>query len=496
MPIVDFPNTPPPSSGDTYVAPNGVEYFFDGVKWIGSGVATGAYHGIPNQEGNANKFLTTTGSDPRWADINSIITNTTVTDSLHANSATYALVSGETYVYTGTIALSQVLDLETITEVLNVLYVSKSGVDTNDGKTLGASFLTINAAVAAASSGTTIFVKSGDYNEINPINVPAYVSIVGDDLRSVTVRPTDFAQDLFYVANGTYLANMTFKDHVAPTAAVAFNPDGSAGAIKHSPYIQNCTSMTTTGTGMRIDGGLVSGLRSMVADAFTQYNQGGFGVHLLNRGYAQLVSVFTICCDIAYLAESGGRCSITNSNSSFGNYAMIADGVSEIMYSGTLDGDASGTSFYITGLSKKPNIGDVVNFGNADYYTILNVVGSAPNCTVITEERATTTFTDQTLVNFYENSVLTASGHTFEWVGSGINIDTSTPESGGTANSDNFAISTNGGKVYYTGTDQRGDFRIGNDLVINNNLGTISGRTFTKSLFKTITPYILALGGV
>lgn len=46
MPLVDFPNTPPPSSGDTYVAPNGVEYFFDGVKWIGSGVATGVTQSI------------------------------------------------------------------------------------------------------------------------------------------------------------------------------------------------------------------------------------------------------------------------------------------------------------------------------------------------------------------------------------------------------------------------------------------------------------------
>ena len=35
---------------------------------------------------------------------------------------------------------------------------------------------------------------------------------------------------------------------------------------------------------------------------------------------------------------------------------------------------------------------------------------------------------------------------------------------------------------------------ISNDLTINRNLGTISGRTFTKSLFAVLTPYILAIG--
>jgi len=92
---------------------------------------------------------------------------------------------------------------------------------------------------------------------------------------------------------------MTFKDHESPAAAVSFNPDGSAGVIHTSPYVQNCTSMTTTGTGMRVDGAHAGGLRSMVVDAYTQYNQGGIGIHHKNRGNTQLVSVFTICCDVA-----------------------------------------------------------------------------------------------------------------------------------------------------------------------------------------------------
>jgi len=107
---------------------------------------------------------------------------------------------------------------------------------------------------------------------------------------------------MFYVNNACYVTGFTFRDHLSPAAVFSYNPDGSAGFITTSPYIQNSSSITTTGTGMRVNGAYVSGLRSMVVDSYTQTNEGGIGMHMLNRGYTQLVSVFTICCDIAILA--------------------------------------------------------------------------------------------------------------------------------------------------------------------------------------------------
>jgi len=254
--------------------------------------------------------------------------------------------------------------------VQNVLYVSKSGNDSYSGTTLNESKLTIKAAVAIATTGTTIFVKSGDYTEITPITVPKSVAIVGDNLRTVNVRATTSTNDIFYVNNGVYIANITFKGHEAPAAAIAFPIDGSAGVISTSPYVQNCTSMTTDGTGMRVNGNHALGTKSMMVDAFTQYNQGGIGIHMLNSGYASLVSVFTICCNIGYLCESGGFCSITNSNSSFGNYALYADGVGAIRHAGKVVGDTSGRTFVIDGLGTKPAIGDAVNFGDGNYYAV------------------------------------------------------------------------------------------------------------------------------
>jgi hypothetical protein len=47
---------------------------------------------------------------------------------------------------------------------------------------------------------------------------------------------------------------------------------------------------------MKIDGNHSIGpLRVWLLDSYTQYNQGGIGVSITNEGYAQLVSLFTIC---------------------------------------------------------------------------------------------------------------------------------------------------------------------------------------------------------
>ena len=249
----------------------------------------------------------------------------------------------------------------------NVLYVAQNGNDANDGTTYGNAFANIHVALAASHPWTTIFLKSGDYKLYNqPVTIPSRVALVGDNLRTTTIRPSQPTVDMFYVNNACYVTGITFRDHVSPAAVFSFNPNGSAGTIVTSPYIQNCSSITTTGTGMRVDGRYVSGLRSMVCDAYTQTNEGGIGIHMLNKGYTQLVSVFTICCHIAIKCETGGFCSVTNSNASFGTYGLWADGVSEPLYYGKLQtGTTEATSqVTLSNLSIRPNYGDAVLFAN------------------------------------------------------------------------------------------------------------------------------------
>ncbi len=155
----------------------------------------------------------------------------------------------------------------------NVLYVAKDGNDSNNGTSIDNAKLTIKAAVGAASEGYTVKVLSGSYEENNPIEVPAFVSVVGDDQRAVNVSGSTKTSNIFHVRKGVKLANMTFKEHLHPAAAVSFPTDEIAenvnGGKWKGPYIQNCTSDTTTGTGLYIDGDQARSLKAMNVDAFT-----------------------------------------------------------------------------------------------------------------------------------------------------------------------------------------------------------------------------------
>ena len=467
----------------------------------------------------------------------------------------------------------------------NVFYVAKDGNDINNGTSIDNAKLTIASAVGVAQSGSVIKVLSGNYVENNPITVPAFVSVVGDDLRSVKVLPNNTTSDLFHVNKGCKLANMTFSGHLDPAAAVAFPTAGATnvgGGKWKGPYIQNCTSDTTTGTGIRIDGDKAVLTKSMNVDAFTQYNQGGVGVAVTNEGYAQLVSVFTICCDKAITVHKGGQVDLANSNCSFGTQGLVADGVSPQQFTGIVTSSASAGQDKVTinvgSSTTRPYDGQVVYFdqlfksvesitvgsGGTGYTQAPTVTIDAPtgpsgetasafatiengavteisiissgsqyastpsvtisgpqsgiNTATATANMADTYFTinsatpivsgiatltlAENLINtvgvgstayFFQQSKIVASSHTFEYIGSGNTITLATPKRGGVTIQANEVVSQNGGRVIYTSTDQAGNFRIGDDLQINQATGTISGRAFSKSLFSEITPFILAL---
>jgi hypothetical protein len=400
---------------------------------------------------------------------------------------------------------------------------------------------------------------------------------------------------------------------------------------------------------------LGQGLNSMVLDAYTQYiqlsydpnwpgnagkpmtealNHGGKGIVIKNGGYAQLVSIFEICCNIGVLCESGGTCSITNSNTDFGNYGLWADGMTDLQYVCTrspddpegqvpgvtggvyrlLDGTTLNSTYKISGLPfkipndpssgyKRPYVGQVVYFeqlyyvlqtirvanpgygyditgiyppsvsiqvpngpggtlaqaipiidNNPDSPTYTGIIGinllvsgsqfteqqlNDPNFIVIEEnslrptsegvgagasvmgEGYPTYYTvvsateptengesyltlDEILpyvpdvgdqIYFFQVSRIISSSHCMEYVGSGTDIARCIPARGGVPIQAHEVIETRGGRVAFTSTDHLGNFRIGQELQINQNTGTLSGRTFQKSLFATLTPYILALEG-
>ena len=568
--------------------------------------------------------------------------------------------------------------------VTNIYYVTKDGKDTNTGKKLGDAKATIKSAVAAASTiaGSIVKISAGTYVEDNPIKVGKQISVVGDSLREVTVVPNNSGEDLFHVAPGDYFTEMSFTGTMSAGKAIfAFDPD-TIRYSSQSPYLRNCTNFVTNSIGMKIDGNHVIGpFKSFVTDSYTQYNQNGIGCSITNEGYAQIVSMFTINSDVGVYAGSGGQCDITNSNSSFGNFGLVADGVGAKQFTGIISATSaenadkftihveqdspslgietahyshtsgiitvttatnhgfnvgaavtmSGLEFscssgagtttifpdgtngyvftvnaigaansfsayvgastiphsYMTGGTVAINVvrpfdGQVVYFDEL-YHTVGKIkitnpgsgYNSAPTITIddpstindwgiratatttLSGERvseidilsagrgytstptitfsapqtgintatatieliptyytvkestpissgiSTVTFNQNlpysvgigTTVPFYKQSRVLASSHSFEYIGSGTDPVNSLPSRGGVAIQENEVDNRYGGLVIYTSTDQGGNFRIGEGVVIDQVTGTISGNFYSKSLFANVTPLILALGG-
>jgi hypothetical protein len=393
--------------------------------------------------------------------------------------------------------------------------------------------------------------------------------------------------------------NTTYPGNSGLGTSVENDPSFSPGVgnIDKGPYIRNCTNFIANSIGLKVDGFAaepgdqtdIGVTGSMSVDSYTQYNQGGIGVSITNGGYAQLVSIFTICDDIAIYTASGGQCDITNSNSSFGNYGLYSVGVGDnttksiYRYTGTATTEAAARSNVITisGVgTNRPYDGQSCYFGTL-YYNIntiqvdgggsgytgqptvtisdptgpngvaaqasatvvngsvteINVLNSGSQyfnsgatVTIAGPAGAGTTATAsvsnyqpiyykvssatlpssgistvsflQTLNNtvsagttvyFARGSLQLASTISFEYVGAGTNIFTAKPALGGVVIPENKVVQIDGGTVTYTSTDQSGNFNIGDGIVINQSTGQISGRDFTKALFTTMTPFILAL---
>ena len=392
--------------------------------------------------------------------------------------------------------------------------------------------------------------------------------------------------------------NTTYPGNAGAGSTIPNDPSFSPGVgpITQGPYIRNCTNFIPKSIGMKIDGfdaepgdrDDIGVTGSMSVDSYTQYNQGGIGVSISNGAYAQLVSIFTICNQTAIYTASGGQCDLTNSNSSFGTFGLVSEGVggpesksiyrmtgvavtdavrgqNQVVVSGVgsfrpYDGQAiyfdtlykivetitvtdggsgytvaprvtidapngpngitaqatatvvdgsvteitvvtSGTQYTdlpnVT-IAAPPGAGStataVVSSTQPIYYTVLEAtLPSAGITTISLAQNLNNTVSAGSTTYFSRLSLQLTSSHAFEFIGAGNTIEGARPAQGGITIQENEVVTNNGGLVVYTSTDQAGNFRIGDGVVINQTTGSLSGRDFTKALFTTITPFILAL---
>ena len=380
----------------------------------------------------------------------------------------------------------------------NIIYVAKNGNDNNSGG-LTSPLLTIEAAMTMAAGlggNVSVNVAPGLYTEDMPITIPPNTALMGDNLRNVFIKPVVTSSDMFYMSGGCYVWGVTVRDYTGK--AFSYDPTTVTTAFV-SPYIQNITSSTTTGTAVYIDGNKCNGTKAMIVGFFTIINRGGYGVYLLNSAYSQLVNIYTIACDIGIKVESGAFVTLNGSDCSIGNYGLVAEGIGPLQTSGTIVSQFQG-SFVIDNLSNgQPHVNTVVVIdGDPEFYTIDTILPNVPavgSSTVLVQQIYLGNAAPGTTLSLYTRSSIIASAHTFEYVGAGTNPATALPQYGGIPIEANEVVQTGGGVVTYTSTDQKGNFKVGDGFIVNQATATITGDAFYKSLFAQMTPYILAISG-
>jgi len=407
-----------------------------------------------------------------------------------------------------------------------IIFVDKLGSDENSGTDPSSPVLTIKRAAELAQSGQSILISPGDYSEDWPITLRRDVSVIGNNLRSVNVLPNEgfSGNDIWLVDSGVYLTGMTFVGHQAGAWAVRFNADADNTAIGasglgaylfKSPYVQNCTSYTaatgtgeagstsegTTGGGLLVDGAACapnSPIRSMVVDSYTQINLDGPGCLVTNDAYAQLVSFFGTFCSYHVKATLGGQVNLSNSTTDFGTQGLVANGRSATpLFQGTSGGASIGVNTIdVTNLttnrlgnSNMPNTGQVFNVGS-DYYTVTGAVPITGGYTVTFYPYLTSASTLGDTIYFSQRSQISTGGHTMEYVGAGTNYN-ALPWNGGVPIPANQVVEESGGRVFYSTTDELGNFKVGTQFAVNGTTGevTINTSSFNISGLNQIGPF-------
>jgi len=134
-----------------------------------------------------------------------------------------------------------------------IIYVAQEGNDANSGDHILDPLATISEALSRAdASGEqpfTILVAAGEYQEALPLVVPANVSVIGQDIRNTVITPDTSSQsaDVFHLNDKTTIANLTIKNHYYDSVnntGYAFRFAPNAVMSERSPYIQNVTVLT------------------------------------------------------------------------------------------------------------------------------------------------------------------------------------------------------------------------------------------------------------
>ena len=490
----------------------------------------------------------------------------------------------------------------------NVYYVATNGVDASGrGGSIDTAYRTIkyacsNIGTPTATSPAVIFVKAGLYEEVQlPIIVPAFTTIVGDNLRATIVKPgagldssgsvLNTRSTLFRLSNGTIVQDMVldgmggytpgspdYKPESATIGGVYFALNAASPVSTKSPYIYNVTSFGNGATGALVDGALhASGNRSMLFHTYTAIHSDGLGVWCKANSNAEMISTFSYYCQIGFSATGGSKIRSLNSSNAYGEYGVYSAGfdASETANQGSvkgtmlsyanvltadftlgeqITGGTSGATAYVanvqaepkriyivgksgtfasnevvtgggsgttatlvagtvesnqtgrilvTAFTTVPDAGDALQFATTDgnAFQIQSVSSVTANSVtyrvlVFSTSRATPVAQNVALNVRKEFSTVRLTGHDFLQVGTGGTDTTNWPNNPTQAPSQADQVivnATDPGRVYYTATDELGNFYVGDQFKVDQATGNV---TLDASAFNLAGLESLRLGSV
>ena len=317
------------------------------------------------------------------AEINSdIIPDATNTYSLGSPTKQWQDVRTQNF-FAGTVTTSSIVvdGVDIALRQGNIFYVAENGSDSYSGDHPNDPYGSLKYALSQATSGDTIHIYPGVYQEEFPMTVPVGVTVKGHSIRGVNITPTPATQsnDAFLLNSGTTIEDITISGFYTGYA-FKFAPGFTVSGNNRSPYIRNISVITQgsvtsaadlrgfdagdAGRGAYIDGsvaGATSLEATMLFHSATFITPGVDAITITNGARVEWLNSFTYFANRGIYAVDGvtglrgtGQTAVRVD----GLTGTIADGNTFTYYdtdgttvlaTGTIDGVDDDGKFYVNG---------------------------------------------------------------------------------------------------------------------------------------------------
>ena len=407
----------------------------------------------------------------------------------------------------------------------------------NAGQSYSSATFTVGGSGAAASLTMSDFrdgaVSTVRVATLGDSSIPGglnYTNIAGGaqtgDTTSITLDNGDLQTDpakyqgqFIFITSGAGIGQYGVIDTYTPgtkVATIVKHSDGTAGWDRISSNYEIATELNLT-TRYKIEPRLVfdapvSGTRAWGRAIIENSRITGVSIYDPGSGYATAPNITVTDNEASIEAQFD----VFVNDGVLGLPTFANRGIGYIRSTATVTGNGfaenyqTGVDFKITGLTRLPGPGDNVSINGIDEVVykltrVTDVTGSEPNLTAtirlypnIGEEESPIHDSQITIRQDYSQVRLT--GHDFLDIGSGNVSSTKYPQlyldgisSENKPQQQNEVLEFGGGRVFYTSTDQDGNFRVGELFEVEQSTGIV---TIDASQFDLTGLTEISLGGI